>query len=234
MKTLGMFAKQPVPGRVKTRLAADWGSERAAGLYEAFVRDLIQSLDFTCEDPAEEVHRVLGFAPDEESAQGWFEDATAGRWVLWPQPDTDLGERIAAFFVQHASDAGSCAVLVGSDAPTLPVTCILDAFHRLKSADVVLCPASDGGYCLIGLRAGFDSSLLFQEIDWSTERVLGQTARRANDLGLTLDLLPIWYDVDSLASVEMLRGHLAAIDIARPPDGEQLSHTREFLSRVTQ
>lgn len=228
-----MFAKQPVPGRVKTRLAADWGVDRAAGLYEAFVRDLIQSLDFTCADSDDEVQRVLGFAPDEDSARTWFEGATAGRWNLWPQPDTDLGGRIAAFFDRYASDPGSCAMLVGSDAPTLPVTFVLDAFHRLKSADVVLCPASDGGYCLIGLRAGFDSAGLFEEIDWSTERVLSQTAGQIKDLGLSLDLLPVWYDVDSVAGVEMLQGHLTAIDIASPPVASTLTHTREFLSDET-
>lgn len=226
-----MFAKQPVPGRVKTRLAADWGADRAAGLYEAFVRDLIQSLDFTCADPTDEFQRVLGFAPIDDSARTWFADATAGRWDLWPQPDTDLGGRITAFFEQHACDPASCAVLVGSDAPTLPATFVQDAFHRLKSADVVLCPASDGGYCLIGLRAGFDSAGLFEEIDWSTERVLGQTARRVRDLGLSLDLLPVWYDVDSLAGVETLRGHLAAIETASLPEASRLPHTREFLSR---
>ena len=228
-----MFAKQPVPGRVKTRLAADWGTDRAAGLYEAFVRDLIQSLDVTCADPADEVQRVLGFAPDDESARAWFSEETGGRWRLWPQPETDLGGRIAAFFNQYSSQPGSSAVLLGSDAPTLPVTFVLDAFHRLKSADVVLCPASDGGYCLIGIRAGFDSAGLFEGIDWSTERVLGQTARRVQDLGLSLDLLPVWYDVDSVASVEMLRGHLAAIDIAKPPEASTLPHTREFLSSET-
>jgi len=233
MRTLGMFAKQPVPGRVKTRLAADWGVDRAAGLYQAFVRDLIQNLDFQCRDPADEVVRVLGFAPNEAPARTWFEEATAGRWSLWPQPETDLGGRIVAFFGQYASRQGSSAVLVGSDAPTLPVTFVLDAFHRLQSADVVLCPASDGGYCLIGLRAGFNSASLFEEIDWSTERVLAQTARRIQDLGLSLDLLPIWYDVDSVAGVEMLRGHLVAMDIAKPPETSALANTREFLSNET-
>ncbi|MDA0589891.1 MAG: TIGR04282 family arsenosugar biosynthesis glycosyltransferase [Planctomycetota bacterium] len=231
MRTLGMFAKQPVPGRVKTRLAADWGDGRAAELYEAFVRDLLVRLDFRYRnEPDGEIHRVLGFAPDDEAARSWFTDAAAGRWDLWPQPNEDLGGRIAKFFAEHASKAGSSAVLIGSDSPTLPVTFILDAFYRLKSADVVICPASDGGYCLIGLRSGFVSASLFKGVDWSSAQVLGQTVERVRGLGLTLELLPIWYDVDSGDGVEMLRGHLAAIEVARHEEElTGLKHTAEFL-----
>ena len=96
MRTLGMFVKQPVPGRVKTRLAADWGDDRAAGLYEAFVRDLIQSLDFTSADSADMVQRVLGFAPNEESARAWFEGATKGRCTSG-QASATLGRCAAPF-----------------------------------------------------------------------------------------------------------------------------------------
>lgn len=226
-----MFAKQPVPGRVKTRLASDWGEDRAAELYEAFVRDLLERLDFRYRnEPDGEIHRVLGFAPDDAAARSWFTDTAAGRWDLWPQPNRDLGERIANFFAEHASNSGCSAVLIGSDSPTLPVTFILDAFNRLKSADVVICPASDGGYCLIGLRAGFESASLFKGVDWSSAQVLGQTAERVRELGLSLELLPIWYDVDSADGVEMLRGHLAAIKVAgHKEELSGLKHTAEFL-----
>lgn len=226
-----MFAKQPVPGQVKTRLAADWGVDRAAKLYEAFVRDLLQRADFDdLDDPDGEIHRVLGFAPDEDAARSWFEEAAADRWHLWAQPNEDLGGRIAKFFAEYASEPGSSAVLIGSDSPTFPVTYILDAFYWLKTADVVICPASDGGYCLIGLRAGFDSATLFKGVDWSSARVLGQTAERIRELGLSLELLPIWYDVDSVEGVEMLRGHLAAIEAAgHDVELAELKNTTEFL-----
>jgi rSAM/selenodomain-associated transferase 1 len=231
MRTLGMFAKQPVPGRVKTRLAADWGDERAAELYEAFVRDLLQRADFDyLDDPDGEIHRVLGFAPDNAEARSWFEEAAPDRWHLWPQPNEDLGGRIAKFFAEHTAEAGSSAVLIGSDSPTLPVTYILDAFYQLKTADVVIGPASDGGYCLIGLRAGFDSVPLYKGVDWSSSRVLGQTAERVRELGLSLELLPVWYDVDSVAGVEMLRGHLAAFEVAgHEAELAELKNTKEFL-----
>jgi glycosyltransferase A (GT-A) superfamily protein (DUF2064 family) len=100
----------------------------------------------------------------------------------------------------------------------------------LKTADVVICPASDGGYCLIGLRAGFDSATLFKGVDWSSTQVLGQTAKRVRELGLSLELLPIWYDVDSVDGVEMLRGHLAAYEVAgHVVELAELKNTLQFL-----
>lgn len=227
MKTLGMFAKQPVAGRVKTRLASEWGNERAAELYEAFVRDLIQDLDFSSHP--DHIQRVLGFTPTDETAHSWFKRATGDQWSLWPQPDTDFGGRIAAFFAEFAVRTDSSAVLIGSDAPTLPVNFVHEAFDRLQSADVVLCPASDGGYCLIGLRGGFDAAALFKGIAWSSEKVLGQTVKRARNLSLSVALLPVWYDVDSQSAVEMLRGHLAALQISAPRESCTLNATRRFL-----
>ncbi|MFP6764587.1 MAG: TIGR04282 family arsenosugar biosynthesis glycosyltransferase [Planctomycetaceae bacterium] len=228
MKTLGMFAKQPVPGRVKTRLAADWGNDRAAGLYEAFLRDLLDRLgDRRPEGLDAGIQRVLGFSPDEATAHAWFEAAAASRWQLWPQPDGDLGGRIAAFFAGHTAGPECSAVLIGSDSPTLPVAYVRDAFERLNSVDVVVCPASDGGYCLIGLRSGFDAAPLFRDLEWSSSRVLGQTAERVRESGLSLELLPVWYDVDSVESVKMLQGHLRASAVAGVDQG--LKFTSAFL-----
>jgi len=228
-----MFARQPVPGRVKTRLAADWGDDRAAGLYEAFVRDLLDRLDDRCPgglDPG--IQRVLGFSPDEATARSWFEAATGNRWQLWPQPEEDLGGRISAFFAMHAAGPDSAAVLIGSDSPTLPVACVQDAFERLKSVDVVVCPASDGGYCLIGLRSGIDAVPLFHGLEWSSSRVLDQTVERVRETGLSLGLLPVWYDVDCLADVDMLRGHLNASAAAGVDYG--LKFTTAFLAAHTE
>ena len=230
MKTLGMFVRQPVPGQVKTRLAADCGNELAAGLYEAFVRDLMNRLDDRSPGGLEPgICRVLGFSPDDATARRWFETAAGSRWQLWPQPEEDLGGRIAAFFAGYTAGPGSAAVLIGSDSPTLPVPLVQEAFERLNSVDVVVCPATDGGYCLIGLRAGFDPAPLFHGLEWSSSRVLEQTAGRVRDTGLSLELLPVWYDVDCLADVDMLRGHLSAADVAGGDHG--LKFTPEFLAR---
>jgi hypothetical protein len=94
----------------------------------------------------------------------------------------------------------------------LPVEFVTDAFNRLERYDCVLGPATDGGYYLIGLRA--EQGTLFDGIDWDTPRVFAQTVAHVKAVGLSLAVLPPWYDVDDAADLQMLRGHLAALSAA--------------------
>lgn len=230
MKTLGIFAKQPIPGRVKTRLAADWGNERAAALYECFVRDLIGRFA-TAGD-----RRVIGFAPDSEEARRWFEAASnssagSGSWNLWPQPNSDLGDRMAACFRTWTESSDHRTILIGSDSPTLPIEYLEQAWQLLEDNDCVLGPASDGGYYLIGLRGSVpDFAAPFRNVEWSTAAVLSQTVNLLKQHDLSLGLLPPWYDVDSTDAVETLRGHLAAFQHAGQT--MELPATSHFFSRV--
>lgn len=230
MRTLGIFAKQPVPGRVKTRLAADWGNERAAALYECFVRDLLDKFA-TAGD-----RRVIGFAPDSEEARQWFEtasnsSASSEGWHLWPQPDCDLGGRMAACFKTWTESPDHRTVLIGSDSPTLPTEYLEQAWHLLEDNDCVLGPASDGGYYLIGLRGSVsDFAAPFRNIQWSTAGVLSQTVELLNQHNHSLGLLPAWYDVDSVDAVATLSGHLAALQHAG--QAAELPATAYFLSRT--
>ena len=102
-------------------------------------------------------------------------------------------------------------MLIGTDSPTLPSHLLSVAHSALATHDVVLGPADDGGYYLIGMN-GLHRSL-FEVIDWSTERVLSQTLERARSAGLSVFLLPPWYDIDTggdlarLASDPLLRAH---------------------------
>ena len=225
MRTLGIFAKQPVPDRVKTRLAADWDFERAAQLYECFVRDL---LDRFCEAGD---RRVIGFAPDSEEARDWFRATNAGQyWTLWPQPESSLGELMAGFFQQWGSETSDRTLLIGSDSPSIPDSWLEHAWQLLEDSDCVIGPASDGGYWLIGFRgsvAGDARTAVFEKIDWSTATVLAQSVERITQAGLSLALLPVWYDIDSADDVEMLRGHLKAMAAAGEEAG--LLRTSEFL-----
>ena len=113
MQTLVLFAKQPIPGQVKTRLAATWGDDQAAGLYECFLLDQFER--FACEGD----RRVIGYSPATADAHLWFEEA-AEQWQLWPQPETDLGGRMAACFEQCCTGSNDRLVLIGSDSPNLP------------------------------------------------------------------------------------------------------------------
>ncbi len=208
MRTFGIFAKQPLPGQVKTRLAAGIGPESAARFYDAFVRDSLHRFRSMGE------RRVIGTTPQTSAADDWFRTAAAGNYELWPQPESPLGDRMLAYFREHLRAVDDRAILIGSDSPTLPIEFVEQAFEWLGKVDCVLGPASDGGYYLIGFRTSGLREQLFAEIEWSGCRVLESTAARIAELKLSVALLPVWYDVDSATDLQVLRGHLRALQLA--------------------
>lgn len=205
MNTLGLFLKQPLPGRVKTRLGVEIGHESAARLAEAFQRDLLERTAGLAE------RRLLACSPDTPESRAWFMQWQRAGDELWPQPETGLGERMSRYF-EDSLKRGGPVVLIGSDSPTLPVELIRDAFAQLTSVDCVLGPAFDGGYCLVGQRTFLPE--MFDNIDWSSPRVLTQTVARLAAAGRSLALLPPWYDVDGLDDLRFLSGHLDALELA--------------------
>jgi rSAM/selenodomain-associated transferase 1 len=212
-RVLGLFAKRPEPGRVKTRLAAATSAAWAAEVATAFLRD---ALEFLVQIDAK---RVLAFAPAGERA--YFVDLVDQRFELTPQADGDLGQRMAEFFAAQFNTGAEAVVLVGTDSPTLPRDFIEEAFDELQRADVVLGPATDGGYYLIGCTSRVPP--IFEGVAWSGPQVLTQTVAKVSRAGLSLALLPPWYDVDTLEDWQMLRGHLAAMRLAGIDPG--LRHT---------
>jgi len=206
MDILGIFVKHPVAGQVKTRLAAEIGAERAADLYAAFVVDLVARF----RDAGN--RRFLCYAPDSAASKNYFSTLAGDNYAVWTQPNSSLGARLAAFFDHTFQSGAERVVVIGSDSPTLPRSFVDDAFVQLRSHDCVLGPACDGGYFLIGQQGC--SLPIFNDIPWSTSRVLDQTASRLTDCGASLSLLSPWYDVDSLEDLELLRGHIRAMRLA--------------------
>ena len=227
MDILAVFAKQPAPGKVKTRLAASLGSETAADVYRAFLEDLFERFRTIAEE------RVVAYTPD--GARGFFERFAGAGYGLVEQGDGDLGERMRRLFEkylsrrQRPSQSGDArVVIIGSDSPTLPRERVQDAFALLAEHDVVLGPATDGGYYLIGCRRMIPE--LFEAIDWGTSKVLSQTIARLSETTRRLGLLDPWYDVDTIAEWQMLRGHVAAMRQAGIEPG--IPHTEtKWLSR---
>ncbi|OAI54513.1 hypothetical protein AYO44_14825 [Planctomycetaceae bacterium SCGC AG-212-F19] len=199
-QVLGIFAKQPIPGQVKTRLAKVTSPEWAARVAEAFLRDTLARLATI------PVRRVLAYAPEEAGAN--FAALAGPDVTLVPQVGADLGERLSYFFLSQCEAGATATVVVGTDSPTLPVAWVEQAFAELEHADIVLGPATDGGYYLIGI--GERMPPIFDGVRWGTEQVLADTIARL-PADFRLALLPPWYDVDSLADWQMLRGHLAAM-----------------------
>jgi rSAM/selenodomain-associated transferase 1 len=199
-RVLGLFAKWPAPGAAKTRLAPGdpaWGARVA----HAFLLDTVERL------AAVNADRVLAFAPAEREVD--FAAVVANRFALVPQAEGDLGRRLAAFVEQQRAAGARAVVLVGTDSPTLPVAHVERAFTELERADVVLGPAPDGGYYLIGCGPG--RAPVFEGIAWGSGRVLADTVAALADPRWRLAVLPPWYDVDTAEDWTMLGGHLAAL-----------------------
>lgn len=195
-QVLGVFAREPVAGRVKTRLAAATNPELAARIATAFLRDSLDRFS------AIRAQRYLALTPDDA-----FPIVADNRYRLIPQGPGDLGARLARFFQRFTR--GNRVVVVGSDSPTLPVSHIDQAFECLRVHDVVLGPATDGGYYLVGCRSFLPT--LFEGIRWGSAHVLQESVARLTDCQASLALLPPWYDVDTLDDWHFLAGHLAAL-----------------------
>jgi rSAM/selenodomain-associated transferase 1 len=216
-RVLGLFAKRPQPGQVKTRLGAALSAEWAARIATAFLLDVVERLATLS------VRRVLAFSPAE--AQSYFADIVRDRFTLIPQAEGNLGQRMAAFFSAQLHAGVQAVVLVGTDSPTLPPFLIEQAFRELEQADIVLGPATDGGYYLIGCTRRLPP--LFENVAWSTSRVLYDSILRLSDSSWRLALLPPWYDVDTLDDWRMLQGHVAAL--RRAGLDPRVPHTERLL-----
>lgn len=181
-----VFLKAPRPGAVKTRLAATLGASEACTAYRRLVETLLRRLA-----ALEKVE--LCFAPDDASSEiaGWAQPT----WRLRAQGAGDLGRRLDHAFRRAFDEGAKRVVIIGSDCPDVGTNDIQAAWTALLSHDVVLGPAADGGYWLIGLRA--PQPKLFADIPWSTKGVLRETLERSRGSGLKTHLLRELTDVDT-------------------------------------
>ena len=181
-----VFVKAPRPGAVKTRLAKSIGAAAACEAY----RTLAETLFFQLSKLS---NAELRFAQDDagDEIKPWLRN----NWGMRPQGQGSLGRRLQRAFAQAFSHGAHRVVIIGSDCPAVRLRDIEEAWSALKLNDVVIGPARDGGYWLIGLRQ--PQPTLFDGIAWSTERVLGETLQRAEHAGLRVKLLQELSDVDS-------------------------------------
>lgn len=228
---LGIMTKAPLAGEVKTRLVPPLTLSEAAELNACFLRDLGSTLASCCSgglQPSEKCN-VMGvgiYAP--LGAEGIYDDILPPGFVLIPQRGKSFGERLI-FAAEDLFQVGYASVcLINSDSPTVPSASFAEAVEKLeKPGDrVVLGPSEDGGYYLIGLKRMYRR--LFEEIDWSTERVLAQTKQRAAEIGLKVHELPPGSDVDDKAALQQLCAEL--LDQNAGPD--VAPETKQFLSEI--
>ncbi len=185
-KRLVLFAKAPRLGLVKTRLARTLGDSKALEAYQVLA-------DATLASIAGFQDVTVQFSPDDalQEIQSWLRPG----WRTAPQGSGDLGERLARCFAQQLQPAPSRVVVIGSDCPDVSSMDVEAAWRLLETHDLVLGPALDGGYWLIGLNQTQPS--LFSGIDWSTPRVLEQTLARADLRKLKTSTLRPLEDVDT-------------------------------------
>lgn len=215
MNVVIAFVKEPTPGRVKTRLCPPLTHAQAAMLYSAFAQDVMTALGGIA---SAEIEVGYDARPD-ASGPSWL-----GPDVRWfPQHGADLGERMSNAFERAFARGARRVVVVGSDIPEFEAGLIDDAFEALRTRSLVLGPADDGGYCLIGLSAPCPE--LFRSISWSTSEALDQTLYRAGRLGLSQALLPSCRDVDTAEDLSALRLRLESNPSAAP-------QTRRVLTRL--
>ncbi|PYK99193.1 MAG: hypothetical protein DME19_09535 [Verrucomicrobia bacterium] len=181
-----IFVKAPRPGAVKTRLGEAIGAEASCAAYRQLVEALLRRL--------QRLSAVeLGFSPDDAAGeiQTWLKRG----WTTRPQGAGNLGQRLQSAFERAFVTGVKRAVIIGSDCPAVTAEDIYEAWNGLRTHDVVLGPATDGGYWLIGLRRLQPE--LFHRIPWSTETVFGETMKRIRQAGLDVQLLRELSDVDT-------------------------------------
>jgi rSAM/selenodomain-associated transferase 1 len=230
---MAVMTKAPQAGRVKTRLVPPLSLEEAAELNRCFLRDTTVTISNVCshrpvgdEGKTARASAVAAYTP--VGAESAYKDILPSDFSLLPQRGNEFGERLY-LAVEDLFNCGFDSVcLIDSDSPTVPAENFQQAVELLSMREdgVVLGPSDDGGYYLIGVKKPHRH--LFEQIDWSTERVLNQTIQRATEIRLEVKLLPTGYDVDDAVSLRRLRGELLA-DTAK---ADIAPYTSEFLASL--
>jgi rSAM/selenodomain-associated transferase 1 len=189
-----LFIKAPLPGNVKSRLAAGIGEEAALGLYRVLVLDAVEMLGGT----PYPVHVYYAPADQREAVTSLL----GMDRVLRPQTGADLGSRMEYAFRDAFAEGFSRVALVGSDLPELNPLIMAEAFDALEQDDAVLGPAADGGYYLIGFRRTTMPAEAFHGIAWSTPTVFEDTMKAMQAHALRVHVLPKLHDLDTAADLK--------------------------------
>ncbi|HJS61690.1 MAG TPA: TIGR04282 family arsenosugar biosynthesis glycosyltransferase [Pseudolabrys sp.] len=223
---IGIMCKAPQPGRAKTRLAKSIGAAAASELSACFLRDVAAAVAAVPERLGRRGYGVYAPAGTEHKLRALFPE----QFGLMLQAGDDFGDVLFGAARDLLIAGHDCVLLVNGDSPTLPPSFLVQAIETLRSPGerMVLGPASDGGYYLIGLKSPHRE--LFTRIAWGTETVARSTRERAAEIGLAVTLLPEWYDVDDLETLGWLRDELAGNSM-RFRGGGAARATRTFLQQ---
>jgi uncharacterized protein len=222
---LGIMAKAPFAGEVKTRLVPPLTAREAAELNTCFLRDMAANIMSISETEA--TSGLVVYTPT--GSESAFDGVLPGGFKLLAQRGASLGERLCNATEDLLRQGYGAVCLINSDSPTLPGSILTRAIELLATAGdrVVLGAAEDGGYYLIGLKHAHEN--LFNGIAWSTSDVLALTKQRAAEIDLPIELLPAWYDVDDAETLCRLCEELFT---SCPNALYPAPHTRAFLEAI--
>lgn len=230
MCALAVMAKAPRVGKVKTRLAPPLTLEQSAALNVCFLRDTAQNIADIVSDRG--AAGLVCYTPVGDEAA--FDGLLPPECALIAQRGDGFGERLLCAVEDILACGYGAVCLIDSDSPTLPGTVLREAVAALAMPGdrVVLGGSDDGGYYLVGLKAAHRA--VFERIAWSTGSVYAETVARVREARVELVVLPVWYDVDDGATLEVLRAELLRGE--RPGfakmDGYKAEATREFLREL--
>lgn len=203
---IAIVCKTPGVGGGKSRLRPLLGAELVQQLSACFIRDVAAAMEAVPLASGRQLYALFTPAGSEASLRALLPLP----WTLVARQDASVGALLETSMQAFLGDGHDCAIMVNGDSPTLPTEFIEQAIAALRAPGdrVVLGPALDGGYYLVGLKRPHPR--LFQDIAWSTADVLTRTLERAEQIGLPATLLPMWYDVDEPQDFLRLQAELAA------------------------
>ena|SRR5882724_2153898 len=224
---IGIMCKAPRPGATKTRLGALIGAGAAAQLSECFLRDVAAAIEAIPERLGRKGYGV--YAP--AGAEAELRRVLPSSFDLLLKQDAQFDNVLHGAVQDLLAQGHDCVALINGDSPTLPSRLLSDAIDALRRPGdrMVLGPAADGGYYLIGLK--FPHRHVFSDIPWGTDAVARLTLQRARDISLETLCLPEWYDVDDAETLEWLRDELAGRS-DRFKDGGTANATRAHLATM--
>ena len=217
---LVIFAKWPVPGQVKTRLCPPLQPDQAAELARCFLIDTVERVSRLAD-----LQVWVAFTPPD--TEQLFRDLLPSSVRYLPQRGKDLGERELNVFVDLLEKEATSVAIMGSDIPSVPLEYVEAAFNLLRQSgcDAVFGPSSDGGYYFVGAQAV--QPALFENIEWSTEKVLEQTLSQARLHTINVSLIPSWHDVDTEEDLRKLAEQLRETKL-----DSTASRTQQFLRQL--
>ena len=223
VESLVLFAKPPVLGKVKTRLAHTLGEADALNVYAALLKDSLSLMSQWLQRETQGPQRARVYLSEAGDTQETLWDGLE----TYLQRGKDLGERMENCFAQEWDEGAHKVVLIGADAPMLPFYFLRQAFDALNWHDLVLGPAFDGGYWLVGAKE--KTPPIFKDIQWSSSKVMEETMQKLKGSDVDATLLPFWYDVDDIDDVRRVKWHS---EMLQKQNVEQAQHLFRTVAQL--